>query len=34
MENILLYHLQYSHLTNCNCKLYFRRKERKWNKKN
>nr|DAF71108.1 MAG TPA: hypothetical protein [Caudoviricetes sp.]DAQ24569.1 MAG TPA: hypothetical protein [Caudoviricetes sp.] len=32
MENILLNHLL-SHLTNCNCKLCFRRKERKWVKK-
>lgn len=29
MENILLNHLSHSHLTNCNCKLCFRRKERK-----
>nr|DAE26091.1 MAG TPA: hypothetical protein [Siphoviridae sp. ctEkS11] len=28
MENILLNHLSHSHLTNCNCKLCFRRKER------
>nr|DAK87583.1 MAG TPA: hypothetical protein [Bacteriophage sp.]DAV23463.1 MAG TPA: hypothetical protein [Bacteriophage sp.] len=28
MENILLNHLPHSHLTNCNYKLYFKRKER------
>nr|DAZ14484.1 MAG TPA: hypothetical protein [Caudoviricetes sp.] len=29
MENILLNHLPHSHLTNCNRKLCFKRKERK-----